>query len=235
MKAAFLSELLSVRSLLLQLLVAYLTVGAFIAVGMQSAVGMVAAIGSMTPILTAFSFSAYDALNGWERYRGALPVTRANIVASRYLNVLVASLAMFVASLLLAVVLTGVAGAVAPGSDLARSLAEELSHPAIMLSAGSAGISIVLLVCAVILPPSLRFGMTKAMRYVPVVAYALIAVALFILPNVVEMPQLLADVIAWADDPSNTPLAAGAFALVSLAAYAASCTVAVRLYRDKDL
>lgn len=235
MKAAFLSEFLTVRSLLLQMLGIYLAVGVFVSVGMQSVIGMTATISAMAPILMVFSFSTFDAANGWERYRATLPVARANIVASRYLNVLAASLAMFVASLLLAAAVAGVVGTVAPESDLARSLADELAHPAVLPSAGLAGMSLVLLICAIILPPVLRFGMTKAMRYIPVAMLVVLAIALLVLPNVVEAPAFLADFMAWADDPANTPVAAGAFTLIVLAAYAASCVVAVQLYRSKDL
>ena len=91
MKTAFLSEFITSKNVLMQSVVIYVVVSLVIGVSMQSPIAMVACIGAMTPFLMVFTFCALDGLNGWERFRATLPVFRAAIVASRYANVLVAS------------------------------------------------------------------------------------------------------------------------------------------------
>ena len=91
MKTAFLSEFITSKNVLMQSVVIYVVVSLVIGVSMQSPMAMVACIGAMTPFLMVFTFCALDGMNGWERFRATLPVSRAAIVASRYANVLFAS------------------------------------------------------------------------------------------------------------------------------------------------
>ncbi|MDO4443175.1 MAG: ABC-2 transporter permease, partial [Slackia sp.] len=105
MKAAFLSEFITSRNVLMQSLAIYAAASLVIGISMQSPTAMVACIGAMTPLMMVFTFCALDAANGWERFRATLPVSRAAIVASRYANVLAASVSMllnvFIAALVL--------------------------------------------------------------------------------------------------------------------------------------
>ena len=86
MKAAFLCEFLTARNVLSQSAVIYVVVAAVLGISMQSVVALVAAISAMTPFLMLFTFCAYDSMNGWERFRATLPISRCELVVSRYVT-----------------------------------------------------------------------------------------------------------------------------------------------------
>ena len=71
---------------------------------MKSALGMVGAISAMTPFFLTFTFAGYDAMNGWERYRATLPLSRRDIVLGRYANVLACSVVAAAASVVIGLV-----------------------------------------------------------------------------------------------------------------------------------
>lgn len=235
MKAAFLSEFTSVRSIVLQMLGIYAIIGLFLCIGMQTSVGMVAAIAAMTPLLMTFTFSSYDSANGWERFRAMLPVSRRAIVVSRYANILLTTIASVLAALAIAAVVTVATGAFAPGSELAEKLAEETGDLPLLLGASVLGMGVTMLFASIILPAIFRFGMNRAMRYVPTAVFVAIMLAMIVLPDIVGTPQAISDLVAWVNDPANTALAVGIAAAAELAVYAASCGVAIALYRTKDL
>lgn len=234
MKAAFLSEFASVRSTLVQMALVYLACGAFICVGMKSVLGMVSAISAMTPFFLMFTFAGYDAMNGWERYRAALPLSRRDIVFGRYANVLVCSVAAAAISFALGIAIAAVAPLLPIGGDLSAGLASECD-PALVALVAVAALAVMLVVTSFLLPVVLRFGMNKAVRYVPIGLFVVTMLVGLALPNVAGMPQALASLDAWFSDPANMPLATATIAVATLAVFSASCLAAVRLYRTKDL
>ena len=107
-----------------------------------------------------------------------------------------------------------------------------------LASAALAGASIILVITAVILPFILRFGMTKAMRIIPIVMVLLFVTAVPVLGDVFSNMQGLTwvnDLLALLDDEEGLAAGMAAVAAVVLALYAASCAVAARLYRGKEL
>ena len=101
-----------------------------------------------------------------------------------------------------------------------------------------AGTAIILLVTALILPFVLRFGMNKAMRIVPVVIVLLFVVAVPLAGDALQGGQLapVANAIdAFISDPANQIVVCAAVAIAVLAVYAASCLIAARMYRAKEL
>lgn len=236
MKTAFLSEFASVRAMLLQSLGLYLIIGLVIGVSMGTAVGMAACIAAMTPFMMAFTFSAYDAMNGWERFRASLPVSRTALVASRYLNILASSLVMMALGSFLAIAFAHIAQALPfVDAETAAQLAKEAADPLTLVAAAAVGMTLILLVAFIMLPPILRFGMTKAMRIIPLLMVMCIPAAVWLLPEFLGDANLLANASAWLENPANMPLLiAGVFAF-ALIACAASFAVATMLYRDKEL
>ena len=235
MKAAFISEFMSVRAIVIQSLVVFLVFGVFLCAGMQTAVGMVAAIGAMTPLIMVFSFSAYDNLNGWERFRAMLPLSRNAIVVSRYANILATALFTMLVAFALSFALASLVSAAMPGSALANALAEETARPIVIASSSVAGTGIGLLMAAFLLPAVLRFGMNKAMRYVPTAIFVVFMLLALALPNFAEVPPIVVNIGTWLENPNNLPIAIVAVAALTLGVYAVSCGVALALYRSKDL
>lgn len=237
MKAAFLCEFTTIRSALLQMAVIYLIIGVVVGIAMESSIAMVACIAAMTPFLVVFTLSGYDDANGWERFRACLPISRTAIVLGRYAIVLLSSIAMAAFAVIVALALAQLA----PILPLAEGAAEGLiaqSDPLTLISSALAGTSIILLVTALILPFVLRFGMTKAMRIVPVVIVLLFVVAVPLIGDVfadLASTGWMADFVAFANDARNLLVVMVAIAVAVLVVYAISCAAAARLYRRKEL
>lgn len=237
MKAAFLCEFATIRNALAQMAIIYLIIGVVVGIAMESSVAMVACISAMTPFLVVFTLSGYDDANGWERFRACLPISRSAIVIGRYAIVLLSSIAMSAFAVVVALALAQLA----PILPLAEGAAEGLiaqSDPLTLISSALAGTSIILLVTALILPFVLRFGMTKAMRIVPVVIVLLFVVAVPLIGDVfadLASTGWMADFVAFANDPGNLLVVMVAIAIAVLIVYTISCAAAARLYRCKEL
>ena len=233
MKAAFLCELATIRSTFAQLVLIYAIIAVVLGIAMESLVALTACIGAMTPFLVLFTLAGYDATNGWERFRACLPVSRGAIVASRYVVVLATTLAMIALSCVLAMAL----GALAPSLPLSEATAESLAAQAdlpLLLAAGLAGGSIVLLVSALILPFLLRFGMNKATRIVPVVVMLAILLGVASFTQLSELGAVI-EFVAFVENPANQPIVVAGFVVGVLAVYLVSLLAATRLYRNKEL
>ena len=88
-------------------------------------------------------------------------------------------------------------------------------------------------VVALFLPFALRYGLTKAMRVVPVVMVMLIPVSIALLKQFPSGVDVLVRIGGWLD--ANLVAGGVAFAAAALVVYAASCCVAVSVYRRKEL
>lgn len=179
MKAALLSELITSKNVLIQSLAIYAAVSLVIGISMQSPIAMVACIGAMTPFMMTFTFCALDGMNGWERFRSTLPVSRTAIVASRYASILLATVAMVLTAWCIGMLLSAALPALFPDWAVSAAFAQEASDPAVFLFAGMMGSGLMLAVAAFVLPFAMRFGMTKSIRIIPVFAVMLIPVSIF--------------------------------------------------------
>lgn len=237
MKAAFLCEFATIRSALLQMAIIYLVIGVVVGIAMESSIATVACISAMTPFLVVFTLSGYDEANGWQRFRACLPISRGAIVFGRYAIVLLSSIVMATFAVVVALVLAQVAPYLPLADGAAESLAAQ-SDPLMLAASALAGTAIILLVTALILPFVLRFGMNKAMRIVPVVIVLLFVVAVPLAGDALQGGQLapVANAIdAFVSDPANQIVVCAAVAIAVLAVYAASCLIAARMYRAKEL
>ena len=231
MKAAFLCEFATIRSALLQMAIIYLVIGVVVGIA------MVACISAMTPFLVVFTLSGYDEANGWQRFRACLPISRGAIVFGRYAIVLLSSIVMAAFAVVVALVLAQAAPYLPLADGAAESLAAQ-SDPLMLAASALAGTAIILLVTALILPFVLRFGMNKAMRIVPVVIVLLLVVAVPWAGDALAGGQLapVANAIdAFVSDPANQIVVCAVVAIAVLAVYAASCLIAARMYRAKEL
>ncbi|MDO4443176.1 MAG: hypothetical protein Q4B69_04805, partial [Slackia sp.] len=118
-------------------------------------------------------------------------------------------------------------------AEMAETFAHEASDYGLLLGAGGMGMGVTLLVAAFILPFAMRYGMTKSIRVVPVVLLMLFPVSVFFLQQIPDIGCLLSDASAWLDQ--NIVLASVLFIGLVLAVYAASCAVAIAMYRMKEL
>lgn len=184
----------------------------------------------------SMSASAYDDQNGWGSYRLVMPVTRREVVQGRYaLNLLLAIAAAVVAAVLMTAFIA-LGSAVELPEFLANIAAWDNQQLEATLAASISCACIGLCICSVTLPAYFKFGMTKATQYLPFIMI-LLSVAPFLVLGVIGGPLLdqVKGAIELAETTGGLGLIAFAALAISLAVYAASSFIAVRLYSARDL
>lgn len=184
----------------------------------------------------SMSASAYDDQNGWGSYRLVMPVTRREVVQGRYaLNLLLAIAAAVVAAVLMTAFIA-LGSAVELPEFLANIAVWDNQQLEATLAASISCACIGLCICSVTLPAYFKFGMTKATQYLPFIMIFL-SVAPFLVLGVIGGPLLdqVKGAIELAETTGGLGLIAFAALAVSLAVYAASSFIAVRLYSARDL
>ena len=222
MLASMKSELAIIRTMAPALTVTIVLVCAIMCFGMGSYAGASAAC-AMVPMLVMFSLFGYDDQNGWLRYRAALPLARRDIVVGRYLSIVACSLAALVA--LFSVTMACVLAFPAVGIEM-----EQTSTPEIF-SACVASTAIVLVLVAIAQPFSIKFGGSKGVRYIGC-ALMFIGCLIYVASQFV-LPDVFGGLADWI---SYHPIASlAALIVVSLAIYAASCKLSIRILEKKDI
>ena len=222
MLAAVKSELAIIRTMAPVLTVTIVFVCVIMCFGMGSYAGASAAC-AMVPILVMFSLFGYDDQNGWLRYRAALPLARRDIVVGRYLSIVACSLAALVA--LFSVTMACVLAFPALGIEM-----EQTSTPEIF-SACVASTAIVLVLVAIAQPFSIKFGGSKGVRYIGC-ALMFVGCLIYVASQFV-LPDVFGGLADWI---SYHPIASlAALVVVSLAIYAASCKLSIRILEKKDI
>lgn len=184
----------------------------------------------------SMSASAYDDQNGWGSYRLVMPVTRREVVQGRYaLNLLLAIAAAAIAAVLMTAFIA-LGSAVELPEFLANLAVWDNQQLEATLAASTSCACIGLCICSVTLPAYFKFGMTKATQYLPFIMIFL-SVAPFLVLGVIGGPLLdqVKGAIELAETTGGLGLIAFAALAISLAVYAASSFIAVRLYSARDL
>lgn len=184
----------------------------------------------------SMSASAYDDQNGWGSYRLVMPVTRREVVQGRYaLNLLLAIAAAAIAAVLMTAFIA-LGSAVELPEFLANLAVWDNQQLEATLVASISCACIGLCICSVTLPAYFKFGMTKATQYLPFIMIFL-SVAPFLVLGVIGGPLLdqVKGAIELAETTGGLGLIAFAALAISLAVYAASSFIAVRLYSACDL
>lgn len=222
MLASMKSELAIIRTMAPVLTVTIVFVCAIMCFGMGSYAGASAAC-AMAPMLVMFSLFGYDDQNGWLRYRAALPLARRDIVVGRYLAIVACSSVVLVA--LFAVTMACVLAFPALGIEM-----EQTSMPEIF-SACVASTAIVLVLVAIAQPFSVKFGGSKGVRYI---GCALMFIGCLVyVASQFAMPGLFSSFEGLVSQHPFISLIA--LVVVSLAIYAASCMLSIRIFEKKDV
>ncbi len=232
MKAMVMSDLQVARKYLLQQLVVAFLVGGIVSAFMENIYVVVSMLAVLIPFSLAFTIIAYDERGDWEQFRLALPLSRADVIAGRYAS-LVLLAAIGVATGLVLAGIVFVAAQAAPDVPMLVNLMTDFSWQGILLSSVM-GFCIILFMLAITLPLVSRFGMTKAVRYLPM-GIVLVALFLFAGGSNLEAPAFLLDIVVWVQTPAGT-VAAAAVALAAFAAvYLLSAALSVKLYAKREL
>lgn len=229
-------ELAVLKKYLKQITFTMLIVIVCLVAGMGSLTSVPGAAFFIVTFSVSMSASAYDDQNGWGSYRLVMPVTRREVVQGRYaLNLLLAIAAAAVAAVLMTAFIA-LGSAVELPEFLANLAVWDNQQLEATLAASTSCACIGLCMCSVTLPAYFKFGMTKATQYLPFIMIVL-SVAPFLVLGVIGGPLLdqVKGAIELAETTGGLGLIAFAALAISLAVYAASSFIAVRLYSARDL
>lgn len=237
MKTMIVSDFAALRSMLVQLPILFVAIEVVLAWAMEDITVAAAALVSMMPFTAMFTLLAYDEAHDWQRFRLTLPLTRRQVVFGRYATIALLGALAVVAALLLALVVLAVCSALPTGTVGERLTLAGSSLP--MLAGAFAGsLSVILLACAVALPLTFRFGLTKATRIAPTVFVLALVLALFVMGSGLDnatLPQFPLDFMSWANQDQNFLfLLLGAIVAANVV-YWASAFLAAKLYERRAL
>lgn len=232
MKAMIFSDLITIKNSAVALVAVVLFVGCACALGTGVIGAVAAAMAATLPMMYLFSIVAYDEMNGWERFRLTLPMSRTQAVCGRYASMAIVVVVGVMAGLASSLLLAAAAGLAQQLFGLSIDLSSD-APLAEAIVAALLGAGVILLTAAVALPPMIRFGMTRGTRVLPMVFVALVALGIIVLDSTPIMPLLE----SWHSQATSGSLVlAGACALAVVALiYISSAALSVRLYAKRDL
>lgn len=238
MKIMILSDLLTMRNILLQLIGISVVVGCVLCYTMESVVSGMSAIAAMMPFIYLFSLAATDEQNGWERFRLSLPISRQQIVFGRYAGMLLIAVSATLFAIALGFAIGAVAEVVANGQPdttwVALSLAE--NSPFVLLAGPCLSLLVILIGTVVALPLIARFGITRATRLAPLVAVFAFAIGIGFFSDNIPLVGLFSDVDTWIAIGAYDKIALmfGGVTVAVLALYIASAFLASKLYERRE-
>lgn len=234
MKTMIVSDFAILRSALFQLAGICLVIGAFMGWAMGSVAGAAAAIAAMVPFMMLFSLAATDEQNGWDRFRLTLPLTRRQVVWGRYASLGLIILGTITFAALVAFAFLAVAAGLQDGM-LPAGLAPAENPPAAIVGAIVGAACVISVGMDVALPLIMRFGMTKATRIVPAIVVVALAFGVaFFDAGGIPVASGLTGLIQWLDTGNNYLFAAAAIIVAAALLYAASATIAAKLYEQRE-
>lgn len=233
MKAMILTDFIVMRKYLIQQSVIGLVLGVVLAFIMENPYVILPLVGVMVSVTCAFTLLALDERNRWEAFRLALPLSRRNVVVGRYASLFASSTIGFAVGVIASIlVLASVLMGLGYGSAGALFMASNVALSAYAL-AGVAGALIISVMLSVMLPLAFRFGMTRAVRFVPMIVVVAVLLAF------AATTSGSADFIVAFSDVLLSAGGIWAFAafgaVLSLAIYVLSAVVACRLYESREL
>lgn len=232
MKAMLLADFAIMRKYQPQQIAIALIVGTFVGIMTESPYIPLTVVCVSVAFSLIFSLLSLDERKGWESYRLALPFSRRSIMQGRYASILVVALEALALGLVPVATLTAT-GAVVPDIPKLGAMAEGFDAQAFLLLA-AVSLALTLVMFAITLPLDARFGMTKAVRYVPLVLACAI-MALFGISAVTDTaPAILAEVDTFASTPEGALVTAAITCLAGLTFYAASYVLSVKLYEKRE-
>ena len=226
MKAMIMSDLLIAKKYLLQQLGVSIAVGIFITVMIGNLYVAAPMVGVMIPFSLTITILALDERANWQQFRLALPMSRSNV------SFALLALLGIAAGLLVTLVMVAVAQ-IAPGVPQLADLMGNFSWQT-MLFASVAGLAIILVMLSVTMPLFSRFGMTKGVRYLPLLIIIGVFFA-FQLDGNGPPPEFVANVLNLLEPPAGTIAIAAGVLAITAAVYAISAVISTKLYQKREL
>ncbi|MDD6290149.1 MAG: ABC-2 transporter permease [Eggerthellales bacterium] len=234
MKSAFMIDFQVCRSMLRQQFVSAIIIALVIALPLGNLYAIVPTVTLAVAVSAGFSVMALDEQNSWEAFRAALPVTRRGIMFGRALFIATVTLA----AMLVGVVASAVVSQAFPLIDATWGQIMEMDPEGYVFEAApmvlSCGFSLVILgtVMCVTLPLVAKYGMTKAIRFIPL---AMCAVGVTVACVVGSMSVFSGLTSALAEWFAASPVPVGLFlAVAAVCLFAVGAVLASRLYQRRE-
>lgn len=230
MRTVFLTELVLSPKYNLQQTIIGLIVSVSIAIGMSNIYCIVPILAVSITFSRAFTWVALDEQNGWEGYRAALPITRAEIMLGRMLAILFMLLVVVIVGIVLQAIMSAMGPVIATiftEVDL-EGYGFDASYIALV---ACASILITVFLIAFTIPLAARFGMTRAIRYIPL-CFAVVIILGIVFAGMMPSEEFVSGLGFLAG--SNLLQLSIALILLSAALYAATTFVSVLLYRKRQ-
>ena len=229
MKAMFLSDVIAVRKYLKQQTIIAFVVGIFVAAMSGSLYAIPPFIGFMIAFSISLTVIALDEASNWQGFRLALPLSRADVVRGRYASLLALTCYSTLLGVLAALIAYGLA-LLFPGVSQLAELAGAGLDGFAMAFVAVLLVFLCSVLLAIMLPLCFCFGMTKAIRWVPLVA---------VLAFVLFFAGVGGDVtsVAWivnVFDALLTPVGLAAMVALTVVVYGGSCLLAGKLYLKRE-
>ena len=230
MKAMIFSDLITSKNVAVQLLLVSVVICGFLAWGTNETIVGTAAMATMTPMMYLFSIFAYDEMNGWERFRLTLPITKRQVAYGRYISMLIIAVISLLAAWIVSFVFLAIVQ-VCGGLGMGTELVNPDAFIAI-LDCGFAGFIFIIVLASLTLPLLMRFGMNKATRLLPLLVVVTVVLASVAIGNMSGAIDLTAIRTFLSE---NTGLIAAGACVVAAILYVASAFIAARLYQVREL
>ena len=232
MKTMLMFDLLTAKKLARSQLLLGVVVALVITVSTGSAIAIMPLMALMLAYSVGFTLVAFDERNDWERFRLTLPLSRANVIRGRYATFVIMTLIGLALGMVLTALVYG-AHLALPNVDTLSTLFEGMNWQMVVAMI-VASIAFSLILWLIALPLVARFGMTKAVRFLPLAFIILLPIGTALAQKAGPPPTFIIDFITWTSTPTGTvTLAVAALALVA-ALTALSCALSVKLYEKRE-
>ncbi len=232
MKTMLMFDLLTAKKIAMSQMVLGVAVSLVIAVSTQTPITIMPIMALMLAYSVGFTLVAYDERNDWERFRLTLPLSRADIIRGRYGTFVIMTLVGLVVGALLTAIVYGLAQAM-PDAPILSALSEPLGWQ-VLLAMAVASVAFSLVLWLIALPLVARFGMTKAVRFIPLAFIIFLPIGTVLAQKAGPPPAFVVDLVTWAVTSEGTiVLSLAALALVAVLA-AFSCLLSVKLYEKRE-
>ncbi|MEY8561975.1 ABC-2 transporter permease [Eggerthellaceae bacterium 3-80] len=240
MKTMIYSDYITIRSALIQSFIIAVALGCFLAIPLGSTAAVVAMVVVIIDMGATMNLCAYDDVNDWQRFRLTMPLSRRQVVVGRYMSVALIMVCVAVLAVLIGLVLQLLLGNVLAIGDFTS-----LSLSTIVLELVIAAIlatCITLIDTGITLPLMVRFGMTKATRFIMPVMAVVLLFALQALGSIgLDSGSLESMVVSFLGVNSLAEIGLDALmgcalvcALVCVVLYVISSSISIRLYQTKQ-
>ncbi len=236
MKTMILSDFIAIRHSIIQTFAIAAFIGAVCAIAFGNVIVMTACICAAVPIGFLFGLAAIDDRKDWSGYRLSMPLSRRDVVTGRYaflaLVMVAAGLASIVLSWVFSLIVSGLMPSLGIGVALTNDTVPLFAGDSVdLLFALMTAFTFVLFALAITLPLVMRFGLTRAIRFVPV-AFCIVFLIVFFAAGDSAILESVAHAIEHSLALQIAVPVAG-FA-VAACCFAASAALSVRLYAHRE-